>query len=144
MGYDSTIFLKPYNSEDKNLLLYDDSGVLKYTINPFSISNVQIRGNIITLSIKNGRTILLDFLNNNYASNALPLLQDRIKLLTREKSVHIDRQIQNWVQYIVGTSSPTNSNSDGARGDIRVDHNQYLYIHTGEQWVRSSVTFSTF
>jgi hypothetical protein len=100
MGYNSTSFLKAYNTQDKNLLIYDENGILKFTINPFSISNVQVRGNVITISIKSGRTILLDFLNSNYALDALPILQDRIRDLTREKSVHIDKQIENWVENI--------------------------------------------
>jgi hypothetical protein len=45
---------------------------------------------------------------------------------------------------IVGTAIPDSSSSTGFKGEIRVDAGQYLYIHTGAQWVRSSMTFSTF
>jgi hypothetical protein len=100
MGYNLSTFLKPQNTGDKNLLIYDDTGKLIYTINPFSVNNVQVRGNIITLSIKSGRTILLDFTSNNYSLTALPILQDRIKELTRDKSLVIDKQVENWVKGI--------------------------------------------
>ena len=78
MAYNYSNFLKPYSVEDRNLLIYDEEGVLKFTVNPFSITNTQIRGNIITISVKSGRTILLDFLTNNLAIVALPILQSRI------------------------------------------------------------------
>jgi hypothetical protein len=55
----------------------------------------------------------------------------------------------NWTLFggsalIVGTSIPNNSSSPGSKGEIRVDSGQYLYIHTGAQWLKSSMTFSTF
>jgi hypothetical protein len=55
----------------------------------------------------------------------------------------------NWTIFggaalIVGTSIPNNSSSPGSKGEIRVDDGQYLYIHTGAQWLKSSMTFSTF
>ena len=45
---------------------------------------------------------------------------------------------------IVGTAIPDSSSSAGSKGEIRVDNGQYLYIHTGAQWLKSSMTFSTF
>ena len=45
---------------------------------------------------------------------------------------------------IVGTAIPDSSSSTGFKGEIRVDDGQYLYIHTGAQWLKSSMTFSTF
>jgi hypothetical protein len=55
----------------------------------------------------------------------------------------------NWTLFggaalIVGTSIPTSSADTGSKGEIRVDNGQYLYIHTGAQWLKSSMTFSTF
>jgi len=97
MAYNYNTFLKPLNTGDKNLLIFGDAGELVYTVNPFSVLNTQVRGNIITISVKSGRTILLDFLNSNYAIEALPILQDRIKALTREVPNFIDKQVENWV-----------------------------------------------
>jgi hypothetical protein len=45
---------------------------------------------------------------------------------------------------VVGTSIPVSSSSPGRRGEIRVDDGEHLYIHTGAQWLKSSMTFSTF
>ena len=55
----------------------------------------------------------------------------------------------NWTLFagaalIVGTAIPVSSSSAGSKGEIRVDDGQYLYIHTGAQWLKSSMTFSTF
>jgi len=55
----------------------------------------------------------------------------------------------NWTLFagaalIIGTAIPISSSSDGSKGEIRVDNGEYLYIHTGDQWLKSSMTFSTF
>jgi hypothetical protein len=55
----------------------------------------------------------------------------------------------NWTLFsgaalIVGTAIPSNSADTGSKGEIRVNNGQYLYIHTGAQWLKSSMTFSTF
>jgi hypothetical protein len=55
----------------------------------------------------------------------------------------------NWTLFsgaalIVGTSIPTSSSDIGSKGEIRVDNGEYLYIHTGDEWLKSSMTFSTF
>jgi hypothetical protein len=55
----------------------------------------------------------------------------------------------NWTLFagaalIVGTAIPSSSADTGSKGEIRVDDGQYLYIHTGAQWLKSSMTFSTF
>ena len=145
MAYNYNTFLKPLNTGDKNVLIFNESGELVYTVNPFSVTNTQVRGNIITISVKSGRTILLDFLNSNFAISALPILQDRVKTLTREVPNFIDKQVENWVlDLIVGTAIPVSSSGTGSKGEIRVDDGQYLYIHTGSQWIKSSMTFSTF
>ena len=97
MAYNLNTFLKPISDDDKNILIYNDNGELVYTINPFSVTNIQVRGNVITISIKSGRTILLDFLNNNFAKDALPILQNRIFTLTEKTPNFIDKQVSNWI-----------------------------------------------
>ena len=119
MAYNYNTFLKPLNTGDKNLLIFNDAGELVYTVNPFSVLNTQVRGNIITISVKSGRTILLDFLNSNYALDALPILQDRIKTLTREVPNFIDKQVENWVlDQENNITSPTISGTLSMHGNI--------------------------
>jgi hypothetical protein len=119
MAYNYNTFLKPLNTGDKNLLIFNDTGELVYTINPFSVLNTQVRGNIITISVKSGRTILLDFLNSNYALDALPILQNRIKTLTDEVPNFIDKQIENWVlDQENNITSPTISGTLSMDGNI--------------------------
>lgn len=55
----------------------------------------------------------------------------------------------NWTIFagaglIVGTAIPANSSATGSKGEIRVDVGQSLYIHNGDQWLRFSITASTF
>jgi len=150
MAYNYNTFLKPLNTGDKNLLIFNDAGELVYTVNPFSVLNTQVRGNIITISVKSGRTILLDFLNSNYAIEALPILQDRIKTLTREVPNFIDKQVENWIfdqpGYLsISTQSvPTYSGATGHYGDTILGLSgsiPYLYVYTN-QWYRfNSETF---
>lgn len=45
---------------------------------------------------------------------------------------------------IIGTAIPLSSSSAGSKGEIRVSNGQSLYIHNGAQWLKSSMTFSTF
>jgi hypothetical protein len=96
MAYNYNTFLRPLNTGDKNILIFNESGELVYTVNPFSVTNTQVRGNIITISVKSGRTILLDFLNSNFAKVALPILQSRIYTLTENTPNFIDKQIDKW------------------------------------------------
>ena len=113
MAYNYNTFLRPLNDGDKNILIFNESGELVYTVNPFSVTNTQVRGNVITISVKSGRTILLDFLNSNFAKDALPILQSRIYTLTENTPNFIDKQLEQWISQNttqrIGdfTSSPT-------------------------------------
>ena len=119
MAYNYNTFLKPLNTGDKNLLIFNDAEELVYTVNPFSVLNTQVRGNIITISVKSGITILLYFLNSNYAIEALPILQNRIKTLTDEVPNFIDKQIENWVlDQENNLTSPTIYGTLSMEGDI--------------------------
>lgn len=97
MAYNKDTFLKPISNDDKNLLIYDDSGKLVHTINPFSITNIQVRANIITINVKSQRTVILDFLNPTIAKDVIPILQQRIFTLTEKVPNFIDKQIENWL-----------------------------------------------
>ena len=67
-------FLRPISSGDRNIQIYNNEGVLVYTINPFSIVNTFVSNNLLKISLKSQRVITLDFLNSNLAKIALPLL----------------------------------------------------------------------
>jgi len=120
MFYNVDTFLKPISTEDKNLLLFNNDGVLTYTLNPFSINNIQVRGNIITISIKSGRTILLDFKSSVLAKNALPILQERIFTLTEKTPNFIDKQIENWVSDYIGATGGYNQFSPSFYGTVSI------------------------
>ena len=71
-------FLRPISSGDRNIQIYNNDGVLVYTINPFSIVNTFVSNNLLKISLKSQRVITLDFLNSSLAKAALALLQEQI------------------------------------------------------------------
>jgi hypothetical protein len=149
MAYNYNNFLKPINDGDKNILIFNESGELVYTLNPFSVINAQVRGNIITISVKSGRTILLDFLNSNLALNALPILQNRILQLTNETPNFIDKQIDKWLEANtterIGTilSSPTFSFGSASFNDvIPIEDDTFSLGRENYKWNELYVNFA--
>jgi len=78
MSFSHNKFLRPISIGDKNIQIYNDSGVLVYTINPLSIVNTQVNNNLLKISLKSQRVISLDFLNSSLSKIALALLQKQI------------------------------------------------------------------
>lgn len=130
MKYNYNSFLKPFNTEDKNLLIYDNTDTLVYNVNPFSITNTQVRSTIVSINIKSGRTILLDFQTSANAITALGILQTRIKDLTRDKSVHIDKKIENWIESLDLVSTTPAATASLVTYDF----------NTGSIWYHSTAT----
>ena len=98
MAFSDINFLRPYNDGDRVVQIYDDKGILLYTLNPYSITNTQVRNNLINISTKSGRVITLDFLNHQISKNALPLLQVRLDLLRDIPPLNPDKETGNYVQ----------------------------------------------
>jgi hypothetical protein len=149
MAYNYNTFLKPLNTGDKNLLIFNDAGELVYTVNPFSVLNTQVRGNIITISVKSRRTILLDFLDSNYAIGALSILQERIYNLTNEIPIFIDKQLEQWIgqntTQRIGdfASSPTLSFGNVSFNNILPTENQTWSVGSEEyKWNELHVDFA--
>lgn len=112
MSYTYDTFLKPITTTDRNIQILDTDGNVKYTLNPFSIINVMASNNILRISIKSGRVILVGFSSSNETRLALPRIQEQIDTLTQKVPYNIDKSIENYIGGVgvigaTGATGPT-------------------------------------
>jgi hypothetical protein len=142
MSYSYDKFLRPITTSDKSIKILDNTNDIKYTIDPFVITNIAAINNILRISLRSLKVILLDFSTKNEAKIALTRLQQQIDTLTTKVPILIDKDIQNYIQYqieqigiIVG---PTGSQGvTGSIGPQGVTGSADRYAAT------SSTTFET-
>jgi hypothetical protein len=124
MSYSYDKFLRPITESDKSIKILDDTNDIKYTIDPFVITNAAAINNILRISLRSLKVILLSFSSKNEAKIALTRLQQQIDTLTTKVPILIDKDIQNYIQYqieqigiIVGPTGPQGSTgSTGPQG----------------------------
>ena len=104
MTYNYQNFLRPLNNNSKNLQIIDRYGDIKWTINPFFITNTMINNNILKINLRNDKIILLNFNNSNESKLALISLQDQIDILVQNVPQSIDKNIENYVETYVQES----------------------------------------
>ena len=119
--YDS--FLRPYNINDKNIIIQDNNGRAIHTINPFAVINTFVSNNLVKISLSSDRVITLNFSEAILAKQALYTLQQRLTTLKEEKPQFIDKQVENYVENYVDNKIVNNTiqviNSiDGQAGTI--------------------------
>lgn len=120
MSYSYTTFIRP-TSSDVNIKIYDISGDLSYTINPFSIINIQISNNLIKIYLKELDDILLDFDNPTESKMALQMLQSQLNILRQKNPLFIDDQIKNYVNNIGSIGATGLQGFQGFQGNDGVD-----------------------
>jgi len=124
MSYSYDKFLRPITTSDKSIKILDDTNDIKYTIDPFAITNIAAINNILRISLKSLKVILLSFSSKNEAKVALTRLQEQIDTLTTKVPILIDKDIENYIRYqieqvgiIVGPTGPQGSTgSTGPQG----------------------------
>lgn len=102
--YTYNTFLNQYTDTDSNLQIIDTDGVIKFTINPYSILTTMISNNLLTFKIKSGRLISIPFSTMNESKIALILAEERIQLLVNKTPNFIDKQVEKYVEVNGGTS----------------------------------------
>ena len=107
-------FLRPITTTDRNIQIMNDSGIIKYTVNPFSVINVMISNNLLKINMKQGRVILVNFSSVNEAKLAIERIQEQIDILTEKTPLFIDKQVANYVDNkvltgLIGPTGPTGS-----------------------------------
>jgi hypothetical protein len=98
MSYSYDKFLRPITTSDKSIKILDDTNDIKYTIDPFVITNTAAINNILRISLKSLKVILLSFSSKNEAKVALARLQEQIDILTTKVPILIDKDIQNYIR----------------------------------------------
>ena len=96
--YTYNTFLNQYTDTDSTLQIVDTDGVIKFTINPYSILTTMISNNLLTFKIKSGRLISIPFSTMNESKIALILAEERIQLLINKTPNFIDKQVKKNVK----------------------------------------------
>ena len=137
MSYNYNNFLRQISPGDRNIQVLDSTGIVKYTINPFSIINVMVSNNLIKINLKNDKTIILDFYSAIQAKSAIVQLQGHIDTLSQNVPFLIDKNIENYIQDQKATlMTATISNVEPvswklgstAAGSVAVDTTQYIEV----------------
>lgn len=94
--YTYDTFLNQYTDTDTTLQIVDTDGVVKFTINPYSILTTMISNNLLTFKIKSGRLISIPFSTMNESMLALISAEERIQLLINKTPNFIDKQVEKY------------------------------------------------
>lgn len=127
MSYNYNNFLRQISPGDRNIQVLDSTGVVKYTINPFSIINVMVSNNLIKINLKNDKTIILDFYSAVQSKSAIVQLQGHIDTLSQNVPFLIDKNIENYI------NDKILSGPQGPQGFQGFQGNQGFQGSTGSQ-----------
>jgi collagen type VII alpha len=117
MAYSLSNFVGPVTSTDKLLKIYDSSGVLKYSMNPFSIVTIKVRNNLVDISTSS-KIISLDFSTSNEAKLALQKLQESLDILRGKTPIFVDKELVNYISSVgaTGNTGPQGPAGEGVGG----------------------------
>ena len=96
MAYKLENFLVQVSGTDKLLKIKESSGIIKHTIDGFSITSLRAINNIVKIITKSS-TIELDFSTTNEARIAISRIQAQIDLLKEKSPLFIDKKISNYL-----------------------------------------------
>jgi hypothetical protein len=157
MAYKLDNFLVQVSDTDNLLKIKDTTGVIKHTINAYSITSLRAINNLVKIITKS-HTIDLDFSTTNEARIALSRIQTQVDILKERSPLFIDAEVKNFVletitQSLAGfsystvtsyndlTEKPIVLNELGrfeSQSDISMD-SHHLYLDSG-----SSLRFTNF
>jgi hypothetical protein len=127
MSYSYDRFLRPITSTDRNIQVLDNTGIIKYTINPFSVVDSMVSNNLLKINSKSGKVITINFSTSNEAKLALPRLQSQIDILKQKTPLVIDKEIKNYIDSISGSGSNGTSGTSGISGSSGISGGSYDY-----------------
>jgi hypothetical protein len=157
MAYKLDNFLVQVSDTDNLLKIKDTTGLIKHTINAYSITSLRAINNLVKIITKS-HTIDLDFSTTNEARIALSRIQTQVDILKERSPLFIDAEVKNFVletitQSLAGfsystvtsyndlTEKPIVLNELGrfeSQSDISMD-GHHLYLDSG-----SSLRFTNF
>jgi len=150
MSYSWDKFLKPLTGTDTNIQIMNNDGIVTNTINAYSVINVFIKNNLINISLKSGRVIVLTFSTINESKLALPRLKMTLDNLRKKTPLFIDSDIKNFVKsettdFFYQSSIPIGTYTDSINiGSFWYDTDTgflYVYINdslSGYNWVTAA------
>jgi hypothetical protein len=97
MAYKLENFLVQVSGTDRLLKIKESNGIIKHTIDGFSITSLRAFNNIVKIITKSS-TIDLDFSTKNEARIALSRIQAQIDLLKEKPPIFLDKKISNYVK----------------------------------------------
>jgi hypothetical protein len=83
MSYSWDKFLKPLSETDTNIQIMDNNGSISYTINPYTVVNVMVNNNLVKVSLKSGKVIIIPFSTINESKLALPRIKQSIDKINK-------------------------------------------------------------
>ena len=146
MSYSWDKFLRPLGATDTNIQIMDNTGVVTYTINPFTVINLFVKNNMVVISLKSQRIISIPLSSNNEAKLALPRIKQLIDTLQKNAPIFINNEIKNYItsvsakffyQSVIPTGTGTDKIIPGSFWYDSEYGNLYTYIYDGDyyQWV---------
>ena len=126
MAYNYQNFLRPITTTDRNIQILDTAGVVKYTLNPFSIINVMASNNILRVNVKGGRVIIIGFSTANEAKLALDKIQTQIDELTVKVPYNVDKSVENYITEQIGDISVVNAPTFSINSPITVVDGHFI------------------
>lgn len=98
MPFNTNNFIKQISPGDRNLQILDDTGTIRFTINPYSVINILQNNNLLKINLKSGKFKTLDFRSNFESIQAVTILQRSIDQMVVVDPFTIDKEIENYVQ----------------------------------------------
>jgi len=132
MSYSWDKFLKPLSSTDTNLQIMDDNGVVTHTINPYVILNVLINNNLLKISLRSSKVIIIPFSTINESKLALPLIKESIDTLNSKTPLFMSSDIKNYVDSVTDEFFYQDTTPIGTGTDV---------IKTGTFWYDTEFGF---
>lgn len=120
MNFSLDKFLKPLADSDRNIQIYNNSDVVQFTINPFSVTRLNISNNLLKVNLKYNKVHSLDFRTINEAKAALVKLQEQLDILRKKVPYSIDKQVQNYVDF--NDNAIIQQGTGGGSGDVLVEN----------------------
>ena len=111
MSYTYETLLKPLRENDKILRIYDETNVIKYNINPFSVQRLFVVESNLNISLTGNRNIIIDFENSNDAKQSLVQIQNYIDILKNRTTPVVDKGIEQYVTQSAGFIKSINGSS---------------------------------
>jgi len=137
MTFTWNTFIKPISQGDKSLKIADTTGLIKWTINPYSVVNAYVYANILNISLSSGKKVEVPFSSLNESKLALERLKFSIDNLKQNSVPLVNDKIKNYVQSLEPqfffqstqpTGTGTNAIKPGSFWYDTTDGTLYIYV----------------